>query len=59
MRNNFGSGFNSNAVRQGGVVVSTKENSARTITPAVKAASKIAIALLKAAVARGDLPQGK
>lgn len=59
MRNDFGSGFNPNAIRCGGVIISTKEDSVRTQTPAVKEAAKAAIALLKSAVARGDLPQGK
>ncbi len=55
-RDRYGSGFNQNAIRRGGVVCSIVEYSERTETPAVKAASKEAVKFLKAALARGDVP---
>lgn len=52
------SNFNPNAERRGGVVVSV-EDSVREETPQLLAASKIAVKVLKAAVARGDLKKTK
>lgn len=56
-RDSFGSGFNQNAIRRGGVVCSIVEHSVRTETSAVKAASEEAIRSLKAAVEQGVFPQ--
>jgi len=46
-QDDFGSGFNQNAIRRGGVVCSIVEHSIRTETTAVKAASQEAIKRLK------------
>ncbi len=51
--------MNPNAIRKGGVVVSVVKDSVREETPQLLAASKVAVKVLKAAVARGDLKKTK
>ena len=54
-----GGKMNPNAIRKGGVVVSVVKDSVREETPQLLAASKVAVKVLKAAVARGDLKKTK
>jgi hypothetical protein len=55
-RDTFGSGFNPNAERRGGVVVSIRENFIREETPRDKEVSERAVAILKRLVEEGKIP---